>query len=109
MTLQTLLGNSDLVMFMAEGTATGIDPKFQAGNRHALIVLLKQDKGDEPDIVRALLVAERDGWSKLEIEEAAVVDLEAEPDPEFREALALAYESTIRDGFHVLRFTDPIT
>ena len=95
-------------MFLAEGVATGVDPKFYKGHRHALIVILKQAGDFDPDFDRARSVAEQDGWSDVVIDQAASVDLEAQPDPEYQEAIQHAYASAARDGFHVLRFTDPI-
>lgn len=96
----------EVFLFYSEGEADGSDPEYQRGNRHALLVFLRQDRDTEPDFETAQGVAEANGWVNVVIEEAAAINVSTLSDVE--EVVQEAYYSALQEGYHVIRFSDPV-
>ena len=56
----------EVALFMGQATATRDSGSAQAGNRHAILVFLRQEKGASPDFALAESELATRGWVKIQ-------------------------------------------
>ena len=97
----------EIILFL--GTARANEANlhgYPPGEKHALLVFLRQEKGSVPNWSKATTALEQKGWSDIALSEPRPIATEAlgsvHPD-----ALA-SYEDAIEEGFAVLVFSEAI-
>lgn len=78
---------------------------YPAGERHAMLVFLRQPTNTEPDWERATSNVEETGWTNMDLQKASKVDpktLEKNPDGK------RAYDEAMSKGKAMIIYTEPL-
>ena len=93
-------------MFFGTAAAmAGNEHSYPAGERHALLVFLRQLNDTEPDWSLAESVVTNKGWFDVQLDQASVVDPSA---LDFEPNTRPTYEHAITEGWALIVFSDPV-
>jgi hypothetical protein len=102
------MSDREVMLFRALAAATGENTLgYPKGERHPVLIFLREKAGASPDWAKAAAELTRRGWSDVTISEAAVVSV-ASLDSVHPHATA-CYQDALNDGFAALVFSEPIT
>lgn len=98
----------EVALFIGQATATRDSDNAHAGNRHAILVFLRQERGASPDFARAEVELGTRGWTRVLFTNAShgfpVENLNG-----VHPHAGASYEDALRTGFAAIVFADPIT
>ncbi|HEX7219644.1 MAG TPA: hypothetical protein VF280_10545 [Burkholderiales bacterium] len=98
---------ANVALFLGQATATRTSSAAHTGNRHAVIVFLRQEEPGLPDFAQAEAELATRGWNKIEFTKAfhefPVENLNA-----VHPSAGASYEDALTTGFAAIVFGDPI-
>jgi hypothetical protein len=99
----------EVAVFLGQATADGKNAQGCApGNRHAVVVFLRQEQGASPDFGLAEKELSHHGWVQIEFSKV-VHDFPAENLNSVHPHAGASYEDALNKGFATIVFADPIT
>ena len=81
------------------------DQGYPVGERHAILVFLRQPTNTEPDWKRATSLVEDSGWTNVDLQKASKVDpktLDQNPDSK------KAYDEAMSNGKAMIVYSEPV-
>jgi len=97
----------EIILFLGTATADEDNPHgYSAGEKHAVLLFLRQDKGSAPNWSNAEDELEKKGWSDIVLSEASPIAPET-LNSVHSDALG-SYEDAVKDGFAALVFSQAV-
>lgn len=99
----------EVAFFLGEGRA-GVENGlgYPVGEKHALILFLRQGKGAEPNFEAAKREMEKRGWKEVVLLRAAHAFRNVEGLNSLHPHAGASYEDALNNGFAAVVFSDPI-
>jgi hypothetical protein len=98
----------EVAVFLGQATAEDKNSQgYAPGNRHDVIVFLRQDKGASPDFALAEKELSRRGWAQVAFSKA-VHDFPVENLNSVHPHAGASYEDALTNGFATIVFAAPI-
>lgn len=97
---------NEIFVFLAVASANLAEHGYPPGERHGLLIMVRQLAGTAADVALAIAVAEESGWTNVSISSSARIlpeNLDSQND-----ALHLAYKSAIADGTAIVVYADAV-
>ena len=99
----------EIALFLGQATAEVENGQgYAPGDRHAVVVFLRQEKGAAPDFALAERELSHRGWAKITFSKA-VHGFSVENLNSVHPHAGSSYEDALLNGFAAIVFSDPIT
>ena len=97
----------EVTLFLGNAVAEpGNIQSYPPGEKHAVIVFVRQQKGTPPDFEAAAKTLEQKKWSRVSLSQAALISVENLNS--VHPHAASSYEDALKTGSAALVFSDPI-
>lgn len=96
-----------VALFLGQAVASQSVTGYIPGNRHAVIVFLRQESSDSPNFDEAEHALSQTGWTEVAFSKA-VATFPAENLNALHPHAGASYEDALRSGFAAIVFADPI-
>lgn len=102
-----LIHVDEVILFLGTATA-GEDNShgYPLGEKHAVLLFLRQVKGSAPSWSKATEGLEQKGWSNVSLSDANSISVEALDS--VHPHAAASYADALKDGFAALVFSEPV-
>ena len=98
-----------VAVFLGQATANDTNSQgYAPGNRHAVVVFLRQDEGAAPNFALAEKELSHRGWTQIAFSKA-VHGFPVENLNSVHPHAGASYEDALNNGFAAIVFADPIT
>jgi hypothetical protein len=97
----------EIILFLGTATANEDNPHgYSAGEKHAVLLFLRQDKGSAPNWSKAKTSLGEKGWSDIVLSEASPIAPGALSS--FHSDALASYKDALKDGFAALVFSEAV-
>lgn len=94
-------------IFMAVAKASaGNELGYASGQKHALLIFVRQPYGSDHDWTRAEEIATNSGWSDVDISKAGSIESENVNGKD--EIISASYEEALEAGSSIIAYSDPV-